>query len=212
MGKVLIMSPWNYPVQLTLGPLIGALAAGNTAILKPSRYVPNTVAAMKTIIEEIYDESYVAVIEGGREANQSLLAEKFDLIFFTGGTTVGKIVMHAAAEYLTPVVLELGGKSPAIVDATADIKMAAKSLCWGKFTNAGQTCIAPDYVVAHSSIKDELIAEMRKSIEEFYGKEPKHSPDFPRVITDKHYDKVVSLIDVSKTVIGGQTHKEERYI
>ncbi len=211
-GQVLIMSPWNYPVQLTLGPLIGALAAGNTAVLKPSRYVPNTVKVMKEIIESIYEENYVALFEGGREVNEALLGEQYDFIFFTGGTTVGKIVMRAAAERLTPVVLELGGKSPAIVDATADVKMAAKSICWGKFTNAGQTCIAPDYVVAHSSIKNELIEEMKRAINEFYGKNPKESPDYARIITDKHFNKVSSFIDEGKVVFGGEYSAEGRYI
>ena len=211
-GQVLIMSPWNYPVQLTLGPLIGALAAGNTAVIKPSRYVPQTAAVIKEIIEEIYEESYVALFEGGREANEALLSERFDFIFFTGGEAVGKIVMQAAAKNLTPVVLELGGKSPVIVDATADIKMAAKSICWGKFTNAGQTCIAPDFVAAHSSIKDELIQNIKQNINAFYGKEPKESPDFPRIITEKHFEKVSSLMDLDKAVIGGKTDEHERYI
>ncbi len=211
-GQTLIMSPWNYPVQLTLGPLIGSLAAGNTAVIKPSRYVPHTVNAMKDIIESIYDEEYVAVIEGGREANQALLEERFDFIFFTGGKTVGKIVMHAAAEHLTPVVLELGGKSPTIVDETADIKKAAKSICWGKFTNAGQTCIAPDFVVVHESKKDELIENMRQTITEFYGEEPKDSPDFPRIIHDKHFSKVSALLNGATHAVGGHVHPAERYI
>ncbi len=211
-GQTLIMSPWNYPVQLTLGPLIGALAAGNTAVIKPSRYVPNTVRVMKNIIESIYSEEYVAVIEGGREANQALLAQRFDFIFFTGGKTVGKIVMHAAAEHLTPVVLELGGKSPTIVDETADVRMAAKSICWGKFTNAGQTCIAPDFVVAHESIKDELLKNMKRTITEFYGDEPKDSPDFPRIIHERHFEKVASLLEGSEHAVGGQSHADERYI
>ena len=211
-GQVLIMSPWNYPVQLTLGPLIGAIAAGNTAVVKPSRYVPHTVRVMKEMLQSIYDEEYVAIFEGGREANQALLTERFDFIFFTGGTTVGKIVMQAAAEHLTPLVLELGGKSPAIVDASADIEMAAKSICWGKYTNAGQTCIAPDFVVAHADVKDKFIAALKKNINAFYGDDPKKSPDFARIITEKHFDKVSSLLDAEKAVAGGQTHKEERYI
>jgi len=211
-GKVLIISPWNYPVQLTLTPLIGAIAAGNTAVVKPSRYVPNTVKVMKDIIESIYDEKYIALVEGGRETNQALLKQRFDFIFFTGGTTVGKIVMRAAAENLTPIVLELGGKSPAIVDASADLNLAAKALCWGKFTNAAQTCIAPDFVVAHSSIKDELIENIKQYIKKFYGKNPKESPDFPRIITQKNFDRVASLIDKEKVVFGGDTDRDERYI
>lgn len=211
-GQTLIMSPWNYPVQLTLGPLIGALAAGNTAVIKPSRYVPHTSKVMKDIIEGIYDDNYVAIFEGGRDVNQALLAEKFDFIFFTGGTKVGKIVMHAAAESLTPVVLELGGKSPAIVDASANIKKAAKALCWGKFTNAGQTCIAPDYVMAHSSIKDELIANMKKVIVDFYGVNPQESEDFQRMISKKHFDKVSSFIDADKVAFGGQVDEQDKFI
>ena len=147
-------------------------------VVKPSRYVPNTVEVMKEMLGGIYDENYVALVEGGREANEALLCERFDFIFFTGGTVVGKVVMQAAAQNLTPVVLELGGKSPAIVDATADIKMAAKALCWGKFTNAGQTCIAPDFVVAHNSIKDELIRNIKQTIEAFYGETRRRARTF----------------------------------
>lgn len=211
-GQVLIMSPWNYPLQLALGPLIGAIAAGNTAILKPSRYAPNTVKVMKEMIERIFDDSYVAVFEGGREINQELFKERFDFIFFTGGTKVGKIVMQAAAKFLTPVALELGGKSPAIVDKTADIKKAAKAICWDKFTNAGQTCIAPDFVVAHSSIKDELISSMKNVIKEFYGDNPRESPDFARIITDRHFDRISDLIEDEKIISGGEKIAEERYI
>lgn len=211
-GVVLIMSPWNYPLQLTLVPLIGAMAGGNTAIVKPSRYVPNTVAVMKQIIEENFDEEYIAMFEGGREVNTALLEERYDYIFFTGGTTVGKIAMRAAAENLTPITLELGGKSPCIVDETADIKKAAKSICWGKFINAGQTCVAPDYVMVKSEMKQALLDEMKQVISGFYGDNPKQSPDFARIITDRHFERVKSLIDSEKVFVGGDTDAESRYI
>lgn len=211
-GIVLIMSPWNYPVQLTLAPLIGAMAAGNTAIVKPSRYVPNTVGELKRIIEENFSDEYIAFFEGGRDVNTALLEERYDYIFFTGGTKVGKIAMKAAAENLTPITLELGGKSPCIVDETADIKKAATSICWGKFINAGQTCIAPDYVIVKSSIKRALLQEMKKAVIRFYGKDPKQSPDFPRIITDRHFERVVSLIDKDKVYVGGDTDVKSRYI
>lgn len=211
-GVVLIMSPWNYPLQLTLVPLIGAMAGGNTAIVKPSRYVPNTVAVMKRIIEENFDEEYIAMFEGGREVNTALLEERYDYIFFTGGTTVGKIAMRAAAENLTPITLELGGKSPCIVDETADIKKAAKSICWGKFINAGQTCVAPDYVMVKSEMKQALLDEMKQVISGFYGDNPKQSPDFARIITDRHFERVKSLIDSDKVFVGGDTDAESRYI
>ncbi len=211
-GVALIMSPWNYPVQLTLAPLIGAMAAGNTAIVKPSRYVPSTSAVLRRIIEENFSDEYIAMFEGGREANTELLNERYDYIFFTGGTKVGKIAMEAAAKNLTPITLELGGKSPCIVDETADIKKAAKSICWGKFINAGQTCIAPDYVMAKSSVKKSLLEEMKKITTKFYGEDAKESPDFPRIITDRHFERVLSLIDKDKVVYGGESDAKSRYI
>lgn len=211
-GTVLIMSPWNYPVQLTLGPLIGAMAAGNTAIIKPSRYVPNTAAVLRGIVEENFDSEYIALFEGGRDVNTALLKLRYDYIFFTGGTTVGKVVMHAAADNLTPVTMELGGKSPCIVDETADIKKTARAICWGKFMNAGQTCIAPDFVMAKSSVKPALIHEMKNAIAAFYGSDPKQSPDFARVISDRHFERISGLIDQDKVVAGGETSADERYI
>lgn len=211
-GVVLIMSPWNYPLQLTLVPLIGAMAGGNTTVVKPSRYVPSTVAVMKRIIEENFDEEYIAMFEGGRDVNTALLEQRYDYIFFTGGTTVGKIAMRSAAENLTPITLELGGKSPCIVDETADIKKAAKSICWGKFINAGQTCVAPDYVMVKSQMKQALLDEMKKVVREFYGEDPKQSPDFARIITDRHFERVKSLIDRDKVFVGGDTDAKSRYI
>lgn len=211
-GVVLIMSPWNYPLQLTLMPLVGAMAGGNTAIIKPSRYVPNTVAVMKKVIEDNFDSEYLAMFEGGREVNAELLQQRYDYIFFTGGKTVGKIAMRSAAENLTPITLELGGKSPCIVDETADIKKAAKSICWGKFINAGQTCVAPDYVMVKSGVKQQLLEEMKKVVEGFYGDDPQKSPDFARIITDRHVERLSSLIDKDKVYIGGKTDPETRYI
>ena len=159
-GVALIMSPWNYPVLLTLDPLIGAIAAGNCAAVKPSNYSPNVSALIKKMLEEIYPAEYVSVIEGGREANQSLLSQKFDYIFFTGSVKVGKLVMESASHNLTPVSLELGGKSPCIVDETADLELAAKRIVWGKYINAGQTCVAPDYLLVHEKVKDELLEKI----------------------------------------------------
>ena len=211
-GVTLIMSPWNYPVQLTLAPLIGAMAAGNTAVVKPSRYTPHTAAVLKRIIEENFSEEYIALFEGGRDVNEALLAERYDFIFFTGGTTVGKVVMSAAAQNLTPVVLELGGKSPCIVDETADIGKTAKSLCWGKFINAGQTCIAPDYVIAKREIVPALLEALKSNIARMYGENPQQSCDFPRIITPSHFERVSGLIDYSKVYCGGQTDAASRYI
>ncbi len=211
-GVSLIMSPWNYPVQLTLAPLIGAIAAGNTAVVKPSRFTPRTVAVMKKMIEENFSSDYIALFEGGREVNEALLKERYDFIFFTGGTTVGKVVMSAAAQNLTPVVLELGGKSPCIVDETADIAKSAKSLCWGKFINAGQTCIAPDFVMAKREIVPALLDALKSSIARMYGENPQKSPDFPRIITPSHFERVSGLIDQRKVFCGGQTDAASRYI
>lgn len=211
-GITLIMSPWNYPVQLTLAPLIGAMAAGNTAVVKPSRYTPQTSAVMKRIIDDNFSDEYIAFFEGGRDVNEALLAERYDLIFFTGGTKVGKVVMSAAAQNLTPLVLELGGKSPCIVDETADIAKAAKSLCWGKFMNAGQTCIAPDFVMAKREMVPSLLEAMRSTIARMYGDNPQQSPDFARIITPAHFERVNGLIDPAKVFCGGQTDAESRYI
>ncbi len=211
-GVTLIMSPWNYPVQLTLAPLIGAMAAGNTAVVKPSRYTPRTAAVMKRIIEENFSDEYIAFFEGGRDVNEALLAERYDFIFFTGGTKVGKVVMSAAAQNLTPVVLELGGKSPCIVDETADIAKTAKSLCWGKYMNAGQTCIAPDFVIAKREIIPPLLEALKSNITRMYGENPQQSCDFARIITPSHFERVSGLIDPAKVYCGGQTDAESRYI
>ena len=202
-GNVLIMSPWNYPVLLTLSPLSNAIAAGNTAILKPSAYAPATAALLSRLVKETFPPEYVAVVTGGREENRQLLEEKFDLVFFTGSQTVGREVLRHTAETLTPAVLELGGKSPCIVDATANLSLAAKRIVFGKFLNCGQTCVAPDYVWCHKSVKDQLVAEIVKQIEHQYGKEPLERSDYGKIINEKHYHRVMGLISGEKVITGG---------
>lgn len=192
-GNVLIMSPWNYPFLLTMDPLVDAIAAGNTAIIKPSAYSPATSALVEKIIRECFEPNYVAVITGGRQENAALLQQKFDLIFFTGSQNVGKEVLRCAAEHLTPAILELGGKSPCIVDSTANIKMAAKRLVFGKFLNCGQTCVAPDYILCNSNIKNELVAEIRKQICLQFGEDPLTNPDYGKIISRKHFERLVSI-------------------
>ncbi|OJF75864.1 MAG: aldehyde dehydrogenase family protein [Treponema sp. CETP13] len=201
-GVVLIMAPWNYPFHLTIAPLIGAICGGNCAILKPSNYSPATSALIRTLIAKIFSPKFVTVVEGGREANQDLLKQKFDYIFFTGGVTVGKLVMHSAAENLTPISLELGGKSPCIIDNTASVKLAAKRIVWGKFLNAGQTCIAPDYILVDASVKEELINEMKYYITESFGSDPIHCEQFTSIISEKHFDRLHALIDGSDPANG----------
>lgn len=204
-GNVLIISPWNYPLLLTLDPLVTAISAGNTAILKPSAYSPNTAEIIKKIIEGCFDEEYVAVITGGREENQALLNQKFDFIFFTGSQNVGVEVLRKAAENLTPVILELGGKSPCIVDKSADIKLAAKRIVFGKFLNCGQTCVAPDYVLCDKSIKDKFIEEIKIQIEAQFGKNPLENENYGKIINEKHFNRIFGLIDKSKVVFGGNS-------
>lgn len=211
-GVVLIMSPWNYPLQLCLEPLIGALAAGNCAIIKPSAYAPATSKIVADMISKIYPPEYVAVVEGGRKENSELLDQKFDYIFFTGSVAVGKQVMESASKNLTPVSLELGGKSPTIVDKTANIALAAKRIAFGKFLNAGQTCVAPDYILAHSSIKDQLIAELGKEIKAFFGNDPLTDKDLPKIINEKHFDRILGLMKDEKPVIGGKSNRERKMI
>lgn len=211
-GSVLIIAPWNYPVQLALLPMVGAIAAGNTVVIKPSELSPNTSSVLKKIMEAWFKEEYVAVVEGGVEVNQDLLNQNFDYIFFTGSTRVGKIVMEAASKHLTPVTLELGGKSPCIVDGTARIQTAAKRIVWGKYINAGQTCVAPDYVLVHSSIKNDLLQELKKSISEFYGVNPKLSPDYARIINQDHFKRLCSYLKDGDVYSGGRHDEEEFYI
>ncbi|MFN6526992.1 aldehyde dehydrogenase [Nostoc sp. ChiSLP03a] len=212
LGVVLIIGPWNYPFQLIISPLIGAIAAGNCAIIKPSEIASHTSDVIAKIIAKHFDPAYLAVVEGGVEASQKLLAEKFDHIFFTGGTAVGKIIMAAAAKYLTPVTLELGGKSPCIVDTDINLEHTVRRITWGKFINAGQTCIAPDYLLVNKTIKKDLINGLEKSLKEFYGENPASSPDYARIISQKHFERLVSFLKDGEVVIGGENQPSERYI
>ena len=202
-GVVLIMSPWNYPFLLTLSPLADALAAGNTAIVKPSAYSPYTSAILQKILSQCFDPQYVAVVTGGRAENACLLREHFDYIFFTGSQSVGKEVMRKASEHLTPVTLELGGKSPCIVDQTSNLKLAAKRIVFGKYLNCGQTCVAPDYVFCHRAVKDQLVKEIIKQIQKQYGKHPLRNPNYGKIINKKHFDRILGLIEAKKVVHGG---------
>ena len=206
-GVTVIMSPWNYPFMLTLSPLVDALAAGNTAVVKPSAYSPHTSDVIRQILSECFEPEYVAVVTGGRAENTCLLREHFDYIFFTGSQSVGKEVMRNAAEYLTPVTLELGGKSPCIVDQTANIKLAARRIVFGKYLNCGQTCVAPDYIYCHRSVKDKLIKEVKKQIRRQYGKEPLLNADYGKIINEKHFDRILGLIDKEKLVYGGNSDR-----
>ena len=189
-GTVLIIAPWNYPYQLAFAPLLGAIAAGNTVVLKPSELTPHVSKVTKEIIEAVFDKNHVAVIEGGVATSQELLAQRWDYIFFTGSVPVGKIVAKAAAEHLTPVTLELGGKSPCIVDETANIKLAAKRLVWGKFINGGQTCIAPDYLLIHTSVKERFVNHFKEEIIKAYGENPQTSEDYPRIVNTRNFDRL----------------------
>ena len=204
-GNTLIMSPWNYPFLLAIGPLADAIAAGNTAIVKPSAYSPATSSIVAEIISECFPVEYVAIVTGGREENSALLEQKFDFIFFTGSQAVGKEVLRHAAEHLTPVVLELGGKSPCIVDATANIKLAAKRIVFGKFLNCGQTCVAPDHILCEQSVKDEFVAEAVKQIKLQYGENAFENNDYGKIINQKHFDRICRLIDKSKVILGGSS-------
>ena len=204
-GNVLIMAPWNYPVNLSLVPLAGAIAAGNCVILKPSEYSVHTSELIHKIISQNFKDEYIKVILGDAKVSAEILDYKFDMIFFTGGTSIGKIVMNKASKYLTPVVLELGGKSPCIVDETAQIPLAAKRIVWGKALNAGQTCVAPDYIYVHKSIKDNLIKELIKNIENMYGRESEKCSYLPKIINEKHYNRISNLIDKDKVVYGGNS-------
>ncbi|MDD5476193.1 MAG: aldehyde dehydrogenase [Syntrophales bacterium] len=211
-GVALIISPWNYPFQLAMGPLVGAIAAGNCAILKPSELAPETSKVIALLIEEHFDPSYVAVVEGGIEETQALLREKLNYIFFTGGTEVGRIVMENAARRLTPVTLELGGKSPVIVHNDAKLDYAAHRIAWGKYFNAGQTCLAPDYLLVHRDIKREMIVRLRSAISSFYGSDPEQSPDYGRIINDRHFQRLSELMSSGTIVHGGKTTPKTRYM
>lgn len=207
-GVTLIMSPWNYPFQLALIPLVWSVAAGNCVILKTSEYSVSTSGIVKEIIEKIFSKEYVVVVQGGQEESEKLLLERFDYIFFTGSTNVGKIVMKSASEYLTPTTLELGGKSPCIILKDADIDLTAKRLTWGKLINAGQTCVAPDYVLVHEDRKDELIEKIKYYIIKHFGDNPCNNEQFPKIINERHFNRIVSLIDIDKVVYGGDYNNE----
>ncbi|MBW4654273.1 MAG: aldehyde dehydrogenase [Kaiparowitsia implicata GSE-PSE-MK54-09C] len=212
LGIVLIIGPWNYPVQLMLSPLVGAIAAGNCAVLKPSELAPHTSRAIAHLIRKTFDPSFVAVVEGGVETSQQLLEQRWDHIFFTGGTAVGKIVMQAAAQHLTPVTLELGGKSPCFVDADIDVMKAAQRIAWGKFINAGQTCVAPDYLLVDRRVKLALVEALNTTLQAFYGDDPATSPDYGRIVSDRHFERLARLLGQGAVLTGGQTNAEQRYI
>ncbi|MFZ2807852.1 MAG: aldehyde dehydrogenase [Desulfosalsimonadaceae bacterium] len=207
-GVALIISPWNYPFQLTLAPLAAAMAAGNCAVVKPSEFSPHTSQVMADLIESIFDPAYITVVPGDVDVSKALLAEKFNYIFFTGSPGVGKSVMAAAAEHLTPVTLELGGKSPCIVEKDANIPLAARRIVSGKFINAGQTCIAPDYLMVHQSVKEQLVDRMIQCIEKFYGTQPMNSPNYPRIVNRNHFDRLVGLTKGARIMYGGESDPE----
>lgn len=207
-GVVLIMSPWNYPFMLTMEPLADALAAGNTVILKPSAYSPNTSEIIAEIIRECFSEEYVAVVTGGRAENAYLLDQHFDYIFFTGSQAVGRVVMEHAAKFLTPVTLELGGKSPCIIEKTADIRLAARRIVFGKYLNCGQTCVAPDYILCDASVKNQFIAEVKRQIRKQFGKTPLKNADYGKIINRKHFLRLLGLMDSQKVVFGGRANAD----
>lgn len=211
-GTVLIIAPWNYPFQLAMAPLIGAIAAGNTIVLKPSELTPSTSKVIAEIIAAIFDENYVTVTLGGVPVSQKLLSERWDYIFFTGSVFVGKIIAKAAAEHLTPFTLELGGKSPCIIDETANLKLTAKRLVWGKLVNGGQTCIAPDYLLIQKKVKEKFVTYFKEEITNAYGENPKTSTDLPRIINLKNWERLHKMLANENILIGGETDKEELYI
>ncbi|MFP4535268.1 MAG: aldehyde dehydrogenase [Spirochaetaceae bacterium] len=218
LGVALILSPWNYPFMLAVAPLIGAIAAGCTAILKPSEHAPATSAVLRELVTATFEPAYLDVVEGNGDIASALVSMPFDTIFFTGSTTVGKKVMAGAAQNLTPVILELGGKSPAIVNSDANLTVAAKRITWGKYMNAGQTCVAPDFVYVHEAVAEDFVAELREAVQQFYGEEPRRSPDYARIINQAHFDRLASLLEAaraqpnSELIYGGVHDREERYI
>ncbi|MDL2236741.1 aldehyde dehydrogenase [Christensenellaceae bacterium OttesenSCG-928-K19] len=207
-GVVLVMSPWNYPFFLTMVPVIGAIAAGNCVVVKPSNYSPATSQAIADLLQSCYPENYVATILGGREQNQDLLKQTFDYIFFTGGLSVGRVVMESAIPNLTPITLELGGKSPCIVDKSAPLPLAARRIAFGKFTNTGQTCVAPDYLLVHSSQKDELASHLKKEIIEMYGEDTLQNGDYPHIVNKKHFDRLLGLMEGANILQGGKSDRQ----
>lgn len=212
LGTALIIAPWNYPVQLLLNPLVGAISSGCTAVLKPSPYTPNVSRVLTQMIREAFAEEYIAIVEGHREVNSMLLRERWDLIFFTGSPVLGRTVMEAAAQHLTPVVLELGGKSPCIIDKDANLAVAAKRVAWGKALNAGQTCIAPDYLLVHRSVKDEFLCLLKRAFEQLLGGDAKQSPYFVRIVSDRAFERLIGYLDDGDIAYGGIYDAAERYL
>lgn len=212
LGVALIIAPWNYPVQLLLSPLVGALAAGNCAVLKPSELTPHTSEALAELVPRYMDRDAIALVPGGADVSTALLGERFDHIFFTGGARIGRVVMEAAARHLTPVTLELGGKSPCVVAADANLEIAAERIVWGKFLNAGQTCVAPDYVLADRAIHDALVDAMAATVTRFFGHDPRQSPDFARIVNERHAERLAGYLTGGRVAIGGAVDTAARYI
>lgn len=212
LGVVLIIGAWNYPVQLTLAPLIGAIAGGNCALIKPSEIAANTSALLAEYLPQYLDSDAIQVVEGAVEETKAILEERFDHVFYTGNGNVGSIVMQAAAKHLSPVTLELGGKSPTIVDKDVDMEIACRRIAWGKWYNAGQTCVAPDYVLVHKDREEQLLEGLRKTVTEFYGENPQKSPDYPRIVNERHHERVSRFLNAGEVVCGGQTDAADRYI
>ena len=212
LGVALIIAPWNYPMQLLLNPLVGAIAAGCTAVLKPSPYTPTVAKVLEKIVRSVFDEEYVAVVQGDRRVNTALLNEQYDIIFFTGSPELGRVVMRAAAEHLTPVVLELGGKSPVVVDRSANVELAAKRVAWGKALNSGQTCIAPDYVLIHRDVKEQFISAFARAVEQLYGDDLRVSPHYVRMVSARAFDRVAGYLKDGRLRYGGRVNAEDRFI
>jgi aldehyde dehydrogenase (NAD+) len=212
LGVVLVIAPWNYPIQLLMIPVAGAIAAGNAVVMKPSEVSSATSAVLGKLVPQYFDKDAIAIVEGAVPETTQLLAEKFDHIFYTGNGTVGRVVMRAAAENLTPVTLELGGKSPTIVDKSANLAVAGRRIAWAKYVNAGQTCVAPDYVLAHADIADKLVDEIRKSVKDFYGSDPQQSGDFARISSPRHFSRLKAMLTSGKIAIGGESDERQRYI
>jgi len=212
LGLVLIIAPWNYPLGLLIGPLVGAVAAGNAAIVKPSEVAPETAALVARLLPDYVDSDAIKVIEGAVAETTELLTHRFDHIFYTGNGAVAQIVMTAAAKHLTPVTLELGGKSPTVVDRSANLEVAARRIAWGKFSNAGQTCVAPDYVLAHESIHDQLLEKLCDTLRDFYGADPKQSPDYGRIVNQRHHRRLAKLLESGTIVAGGELDESQRYM
>ena len=211
LGVGLVMAPWNYPFQLALAPLVAAIAAGNCVVVKPSEISAKTADVVAEVIREAFTPSFVSVVLGGVEASTELLKQRFDHIFFTGGAAVGRVVLRAAAEHLTPVTLELGGKSPCVVDATTDLKVAARRIVWGKFFNAGQTCVAPDYLLVEARAAEALVRHMRAAVRDFFGEDPSASPDYGRIINDRHFARLEGFLDNTKILHGGERKRDSLY-